>query len=130
MVTKRRKKRKPYPSTPFLIFLGFLFLSLAALLVFSNFKINQRRSKLISNIENLKREIQILEKKTAELRAGISQTSKESYWEATIREQGLVREGESQVVILPSEEEAKGEEEINFWNPQGWLDWFKRKITQ
>jgi len=125
MVTKKRKKRKSYPSTPFSIFLGFLFLSLAALLIFSNFKINQRRSKLITNIENLKREIQILEKKTAELRAGISQTSKESYWEEIIREQGLVREGESQVVILPPEEEAKEEQEINLWNPQSWWKWIK-----
>ena len=59
--------------------------------------------------EDFKKEIQILEKKNQELRAGITQTESESYWEERIREQGYKKPGEEQIVVLPPEGGEEGE---------------------
>jgi len=130
MVTKRRKNKKALQNKFFPIIFAFLILGLTALLIYSNFKINQRRSELIAQIKNLQKEIQILEEKNTQFRTGISQVTKESYAEGEIREQGFVREGEKQVVIVPPENEGGVEEkeEKNFWSPQRWWEWIKSKM--
>ncbi|GAH35419.1 unnamed protein product [marine sediment metagenome] len=86
-------------------------------LIFSNLKISQRRADLTARIGDLKKEIQILEKKNQELRAGITQTESESYWEERIREQGYKKPGEEQVVVLPGEESEEGKtgEQRSLW---------------
>jgi len=93
-------------------------------LIFSNWKISQRRSVLKNQIEFLRKEIQLAEERKTKLEAGILDTGKESYWEGKIREQGYKKEGEEQVVILPpSESENNVTVEKNFW--QQFLDRFK-----
>ena len=119
--TKRIKKgsRKNILS-PILIIITIL--AVIGFLTFSNLKISQRRAELRSQIESVKKEIQLLEKKNSELRAGITKTESESYWEEKIREQGYKKLGEEQVVVLPPEEskEKETKTEKSFW--QKFLD--------
>jgi cell division protein FtsB len=131
----KRKKNKRAPFFPSILFALLVFGSIA-LLIFFNLKIRKRRLELLSQIENLEKEITILKEKSAELKAGLSQTTKESYWEEKAREQGFVKEGENQVVVVPPQEESSQEEpEEKFWNPQSWWEqimsgwgWLKRKL--
>lgn len=103
------------------IFFSVLILLLVFLivgfLIYSNLKISQKRTELLSKIENLKKEIQILEGKNEELRAGIGKTESEDYQKEKLYEQGYVEKGEKQVVVLPPKEgeKEKTSEQKNFW---------------
>jgi len=118
MIAKFKKlKRGTYQTVIFSTLLGILALGVIGFLIISAWKINQRRAELTARIEDLKKEIQILEEKNAKLRAGILETTKESYWEGRAAEQGYVREGTQQVVVLPPEksQEAEVTEQKNLW---------------
>jgi len=132
MITNLRKsKKKSWPSIFFLIFLVFLAIGVIGFLVFTNWKINQRRAELQQRIEVLKREIQISKEKITSLRAGISQTESEDYQTGRLYEQGYVEKGATQVVVLPVGEEAvKREEEKSLWNPQNWWEWLKTQSAK
>jgi cell division protein FtsB len=131
MISKSRRigKRNSYQTIFFSILIGSLLILAVGFLVFSNLKISQIRAELTAKIEDFKKEIQILEKKNQELRAGITRTESESYWEERIREQGYKKPGEEQVVVLLSEGgEVKKEEESSLWNPRNWWEWIKSKV--
>lgn len=118
MITNsRRSKKGSWQTVFFSIFLVFLAMGVIGFLVFTNWKINQRRAELQQRSEVLKREIQILEEKIADLKAGIIQTKSEEYEVKRLYEQGYVGKGATQVVVLPAEEEAKEEtpEAKNLW---------------
>jgi cell division protein FtsB len=119
MVAKFKKDRKgdSFQSIFFSVAIGILVLGIIGFFVISNLRINQKRTQLTSQIESLRKEIQILEEKNVQLKAGISQTEEESYWEERLREQGYKKPGEEQVVVLPPEEkgEEKGEAEKTLW---------------
>jgi len=126
---KRQKKRKFREEIIFQILFSILTLALIGFLIISNLKINQKKAKLIEEIEKLEKEIQTLEEKNQKLKAGISETEKESHWEEIAREQGYIREGENPVVVLPpKEEEIEKGEEKNIWNPRFWWEWIKSKV--
>lgn len=111
------KKKKPYQSIFLSIFLLFLAMGVIGFLVNTNWKISQKRAELQQRIEALKKEIQILEEKTAALKNGISQTESEDYQVKRLYEQGYVEKGASQVVVLPPEEKEKEKtsEGKNIW---------------
>lgn len=123
----KRIKKSSFPLSSSIL-LGLLLLTVSGFLIFSNWKIGQRRAELIAKIESFKKEIQISEEKKAKLQTGISQTEGEDYWKEKLYEQGFVEKGEQQVVILPQKEEEIIKEEKNFWNPQNWLEWLKEKL--
>ena len=114
---KRIRKEGPSQTIFFSILIGIITFGLIGFLVISNWKIIQKRAELQSKIESLKKEIQILEEKNQQLRAGILETTKESYWEEKIRQEGYKRPGEEQVVVLPQEksQEAEVKEQKNLW---------------
>jgi len=132
MIAKKRRKRNFHQDIISPVLFGFFILAILSLFIFYNFKINQRRQELISQIEKLEKEIQVLEEKHAQLQGTLSQTETESYWEEIVRQQGFVKEGEKQIVVLPPESEGveEKEEKMDFWNPQGWWEeitkWFNR----
>jgi len=119
MISKSRRIRKgnSHQTIFFSILIGSLLVLVIGFLIFSNLKISQRRAELTAKIEDFKKEIQILEKKNQELRAGITQTESESYWEERIREQGYKKPGEEQVVVLPGEggEGERTQKEKSLW---------------
>jgi len=116
MIQRIRKfrKRGSQKTIFFSILFILLFFSLVGFLIISNWRINQRRSELISQISILEKEIKALEEKNKELKAGISEASSEAHLEEVARENlGLKRKGEEVAVILPPperEEEGKAEE--------------------
>jgi len=113
MITKTRKKRS-YQSLLASIFIGILTLGLIGFLVVSNWRINQRKSELMSRIESLKNEIQTLEEEKAKLQAKIDYIPLE---EGARDKLGLKKPGEEVVSIKQeqNEEEVKQEEKKSFW---------------
>jgi len=133
MIAKKRKKRKFNQETLASMLSGIFLLAIISLFIFYNLKINQKRRELLSQIEKLEKEIRALEEKNTQLQTGISQTETEDYWEGVVRQQGYVKEGEEQIVVLPAESlQPEIKEEQSFWNPQDWWDkissWFKNKL--
>lgn len=94
-----------------------LTLGLIGLLTFSNFRINQRRTELLSQISDLDKQIRLLEEKNSQLKTGIEETQKDVHWEEKIREQGYKKPGEEQVIVLPPKEESSNtaEQSKNLW---------------
>jgi cell division protein FtsL len=129
MITKRKKKKKSIQGIFFSVLVVFFVVSIAALLVVSNFKIRERRKELISQIETLKKEIQNLEEKNQEMKAGISESQTQDYLEKEAREKlGLKKPGEEVVAIKKIQSEEKPteqKEEKSLW--QKFLEFFKRK---
>ncbi len=110
MVTKKEKvrKREFKQNLFFSILIGVFLLGAVSFLVISNLRINQKRAELIDRIETLRTEIQVLDEKNQQLKAGLIQTESETYWEGKAREQGYKKPGEEATVVLPPEE--KGQE--------------------
>lgn len=71
-------------------------------------------------IERLEEEVKALENRTSDLQLGISEADKDAYWEERARDQGLVKEGEKPVVVIPPDgsDEDSGEinEDLGFWS--------------
>jgi len=111
MISKRKKNKRSFFSFLSSILTTLFLLGSIIVLVFFNIKINQKRLKILSQIETLEKEIVDLEEEKSELKTEISQADKESYWEARAREQGYVREGEQQVVVVPPESSSPEEQE-------------------
>jgi len=133
MITKFKKFKKTSSIRTIFtsILIGLSFTAIIGFLVFSNWRVSQRRAELTAKINFLKAQIEVLEEKNQALKEGIIQTEEEEYWKEKLYEQGYVEEGEQQVVILPpEEEEVLEEEEKNFWNPQNWWEWLKNKMRQ
>jgi len=70
---------------------------------------------LTNRIENLKKEIQILENKNQTLQAGIIQTESEDFQKGKLYEQGYIEKGATQVVVLQEQEEVKVKQRKNLW---------------
>lgn len=117
MITKKRKKEKHFPENLiYTLLILILFFGAVAFLIISNIRINQKRAEMNERIDSLKKEIQVLEEKNQQLKAGLSQIQEESYWEEKIREQGYKKPGEEVAIILSSEGSEKSEQiEKNFW---------------
>ncbi len=108
MIAKSKEQKKSrFKINEDTIFQGifvFLIVFLVGSLIVSNYRIIKKRGVLNEKIKELTEEIQTLEAERQNLEAGISQTQKDIYWEEKIREQGYVKEGEEQVVILGAEQ--------------------------
>lgn len=101
---KKFKKRKNLEQPVIAIVFGVLTFGLIALLVFSNFRINQRRSELLDQISDLDSQIRALKERNEELSEKIEESQTDAHWEEKIREQGYKKPGEEQVVVLPPAE--------------------------
>lgn len=118
MKVRKSRKKKSLQAIFFQVFFGFAILAIAVFLIVSNFKIARKRQKLISQINILKEEIKVLEKKNAQLKAGISQTQSESFLEKEARERlGLKKPGEEVVAIkkIETEKEKELKQEKTLW---------------
>ncbi|MBZ9578371.1 septum formation initiator family protein [Patescibacteria group bacterium] len=119
MITKKSKKKKSFQAIFLSILFGLFALAIAIFLIVSNIKINRRRKDLISQIGTLEKEIQILELKNEELKAGVDQSLTESYLEKEARERlGLKKPGEEVVVIkkIETQEPEEVEQEKSLWD--------------
>jgi cell division protein FtsB len=88
----RRKKKEER----FVLFLLVFFL---VFLLFLNFKIFQERKKIKEKADSLRSEIENLIKKKEEIEKSLSESKKETFWEEKAREQGFIKEGEEPIII-------------------------------
>ena len=121
---KRKKKRQN-------VIFSILTLTFSSILIvffaISNLKLSKKKEGLKEEISQYQKEVEYLEQKNQSLKAGISKSKEEDYWEEVAREQGYQRPGEKQVVILPPEEEKIGEEKTkNIF--ENFLDWIKNEF--
>lgn len=103
MIAKLKKQKKASSKKEDLIFqiiFVFLFIFFVGYLAVSNYRIIKKRGQLNERIMSLTEEVQALKSEKQRLEAGIVETQKDVYWEERIREQGYVKEGEEQVVVL------------------------------
>ena len=118
MITKKSKKKKSFQTIFFSILFGLFVLAITIFLIVSDLRINRRRRELISQVGILEKEIQILEKKNEELKAGVAESKSESYLEKEARERlGLKKPGEEIVVIkkIETQEPEEVEQEKGLW---------------
>lgn len=120
MLAKKRKIKRAgnFQNVFFPILIGIFIFAIAGFLIISNLKINQKRTESINKIEELKKDIRLLEERNEQLKAGIRQTiESDAYWEAKIREQGYKKPGEEAVVVLPpsGKNDTVTPKEKNFW---------------
>ena len=115
---RRKKDTTFFQSTLPPVLLGLVIFAVIGFLVITNFERNKKRSELNLRIENLKNEIDVLERKRQELSVSISQIPTEEYLEKEARERfNLKKPGEELVVILSPEEneEEMVERQKGFW---------------
>lgn len=127
MVAKfKRFKKASYQTLFFSTLLGVLVLIVIGFLVISNWKISQKRAILYSQIEALRKEIQVLEEKKQQLEAQISNLTEKDYLEKEARERfNLKKPGEKVVTILPEENKGSSfQKKRSWWN---FLDWLVRE---
>lgn len=125
MISKFKKNRKKSrQSLIFSVFLGVLVLVVIGFLVISNLKINQRRTELTSQFEDLKQQLQELKERKAYLEGRISESAQEEYLEEVAREELNLQQSGEQVVAFTKEEEKAGEIE----KEKGFLEKFLEKL--
>lgn len=101
MIAKKTKiKNSSSPDLSF-IFLAIIFFSSLIFLIISNVRITQKRASMTNEIKSLQEQIQRLQESKTNLETNINKADQDSYWEEKAREQGFVKEGENQVVVLP-----------------------------
>jgi len=114
------KKRKYYQAIALFTFLFFLAVGIVGFLVFTNWRINEKRVDLRERINILNREIQSLEQEVAGLEAGLIHTETDDFQIEKLYREGYFPEGAVPIVVLPPEEEiTEKEEEVpeakNLW---------------
>lgn len=115
MITKKSKYIKEKNEEPRMIIsrialLVFIF-SIIGFFIFSNWRINQKRTDLRAKIDFLQKEIEELKIKKSQLEAGILEAGEDEYLEEKIREQGYKKPGEKAIVVKKEGEEETSEEE-------------------
>ena len=113
------KAKKP------LILLALILIFFTVFLAISNFKINQKKTELDSELQSLENKAKELEQKKNLLESQISQSQNQEYLEEVAREQlNLQKEGEK-VVAFPISE---NQEETKETKPEKQTFWQKIKI--
>jgi cell division protein FtsL len=103
MIAKKQKTKKNWLE-PFILSLIFvLILVVVGYLVFSNLKLNSRRSELNSQLKQLQQQLNNMETKKNQLQTDISQVNQEEYLEQEARETlNMKKPGEEVVAIVPA----------------------------
>ncbi len=100
-------------------FLSLAVVALAAFLIFTNWRIMQRRMELSEKLESLKSEVENLQDYNDELEQGMAESQTEEYLERIARENlDFKQSGEDVVVVKSSVSTSTEEEKIeekSFW---------------
>ncbi len=113
MVAKNKKKKKSFIKS----ILGYSAFAVAALFVIvflfvTNWKIYQKRAGLTERVEELRAQVDALEKRNKDLKEESSVIGTKEHLEQVAREQlDMKKEGEEVVVIQKEEEENRLEQE-------------------
>ncbi len=106
MIAKKKKikKGKRFQNVFFSVLIGVFLFGIIGFFIVSNLQMNQKRGELTDKINELKKDISLLEERNNQLKIGITETESDVYWEEKLREQGYKKPGEEAIVILPPEE--------------------------
>ncbi|MFH1401613.1 MAG: septum formation initiator family protein [Parcubacteria group bacterium] len=118
MLAKKGKNKKAFETLFISAIFILLFFAVTGFLIFSNWRVNQKRSELNIKIESLRKEIQNLETRRVQLEADISQSQSQEYLEQVARESlDLKKPGEDVVVVKQSASATEGAavQEKSFW---------------
>ena len=125
MVSKHSKKNKQ--SLFFSVALLAALLFVVGFLVFTNWKVSQKRERMTARIEMLKNEINKLESKNEQMREEISESGTPEHLERVAREDlGLKVSGEEVVIINNQDKNELSHEEEGkkpVWDPRSWWEW-------
>lgn len=126
---RKKKINKDEESIP-LFFFTLLISVFIIFLLFSFFRIQERKNQFNKELQELKEKLIQLQEKRDLSKLQITQIEKESFWEEKIRKEGYVKEGEKPVVVLKQQvdkNESKDEKvRENFF--QKIKEFFKIKI--
>ena len=130
--SRKNKKRVSVKNIFFSIGLGIFFLAVIIFLGVTNWRINQRRIQLASQLEAIKKEVEAAEQKNQKLKSEAAQVGTQDYIEKVAREQLNLKAPGEEVVIVSGDGEQKPEESVEqerkFWDPRGWWEWIKSKF--
>jgi cell division protein FtsB len=118
MLAKKGKNKKTIKTLFFSAVFILLFLAVAGFLVFSNWKVNQKRSELNAKIISLKKEIQEMEDKKTQLEDALQQTQSSDYAEKVAREDLNMKKQDEDVVAVKQSTgtaETAAPAEKSFW---------------
>lgn len=120
MVSKFKKnkkgKKESVKNIILLSFLAVLFLFIVGFFIYTNYKIQQRRTSLTNRITELQSQIKELEEINSGLKEGILDIESEDFLEKVARDQlGLKKPDEEVVVIQTEEQEDEWIEEKKTW---------------
>lgn len=93
-IIKQRREQRVFSAI-----LGLFLLILTCLLVFSNWKIGQKRKELLFGVEKLRSMMNAMQVEGEKLREHVLESETEAYWEEKLREHGYKKPGESVVII-------------------------------
>lgn len=133
----KKQKSSPFGNKIFLKIAGVLFLIAAAVLIFADFKLNQKKKELLGQIASYKSQIEAIEKRNMELKEGVARADDPNYIEKVAREElDMQKEGEKVVAfVMPEKKPVEEKPQQNFWSSNflpGWLsqswNWIKSKF--
>ena len=132
MIAKKYKNRNSGGKAFFSFFSLFLLMFFIGFLVFTNWRINQKRANLEAQIDILNKQYSGLKERNESLKSGLSNVTTESYLEEEARERlGFQKPGEKVVSVIgeePLREENNSSGE-NLWEKiLGWFASLKSKI--
>jgi cell division protein FtsL len=127
MVSDFKKKQKAeFFTINFWLKTAGIFILIAVLaLLFTDFKIYQKRQQLISQIDAYKKQIEEIKKRNESLKEQITKSDDKDYIEKIAREElDMQKEGEKVVsFIMPEQKPAAEAQNGSFWSANFWFGW-------
>ena len=130
MLTHSKKKRKEkFSKNNFSKKIGAVLLLIISLsLIFVDIKIYKNKQKLVSQLQDYKKQIEEIEKRNKSLEEGIVKSDDKDFIEKVAREEfGMQQPGEKVVAFVPPEQkqqEIDNKSKKSIFNMSGWSGWF------
>jgi len=118
MIAKKGRNKKTRETVLFSVVFILLFFGITGFLVISNWNINQKRSDLDTKIESLRKQIQDMEERKAQLEKGLDQSQSLDSVEALGRNVLDYKKPDEDVVVVKqpaSTTQAAATQTKNFW---------------
>ncbi len=113
-----KKQRDKFSASKFLLKAGgVLFLVVAVVLIYANFKIYQKKQELANQVNDYKKQIEEIQERNRTLKEEIANSDNPEYIEKIARDQANLQKPGEKVVsfIMPKEQENKEKKSENFF---------------
>lgn len=127
MVANFNKKANKEFFTGKLLFraIGVLFLAIIGVLIFTDFKIYQKKQELVAQINDYQKQIEDIKNNNQNLKTEIANSDNTDYLEKIAYEQlGQQKPGEKEVIfVMPQKKSPPAVKSENFWSAKNWPAW-------